>query len=215
MQTGIVPAATTTVFDEIGGLLVTTLEDSYNAIRKQHSDVPAAVIVISSRPPRRNRQVWGHFAHSRWDVNRVKLPEIMISAEGLKRPAREVLATVVHEAAHGMCCVRGIQDTSRRGQFHNEKFKLAAEELGLTVARDSQLGWTGTTLPEGKYDDLVRDLTPDLIAYRETEVVLSQSGGKRRTEFPYRCSCPRTIRVHEGIYDLGHILCGVCGDYFQ
>ena len=216
MSASIVTAGSTDDLAEIGGLLVTTLEDAYNAVRRAHNDIPAAVIVISSRPPTQTRQVWGHFAHSRWDVNGVKLPEIMISAEGLRRPPREVLATLVHEAAHGVSFSRGIQDTSRKGSFHNWNFRKAAEELGLVVTKVAKIGFSDTTLPEGTYDEIVKDISTDLIAYRETEVTLSQTGSsKRRTEFPYRCSCPRTIRVHEGIYDLGPVLCGVCGDEFM
>lgn len=216
MQTPAMAAAITMRVDEVGGLLVTTLEDAYNAVRKLHPEVPPAVIVISSRPPTKTKQVWGHFAHSSWDVNGVKLPEIMISAEGLRRPPREVLATVVHEAAHGLCFVRGIDDTSMRGYYHNENFKSAAEELGLVVEKIPRLGYAGTSLAENTFEEIVQDITPDLIAYRDTQVTFSSSGtGKRRTEFPYRCACPRTIRVHEGVYDTGPILCGVCGDEFR
>lgn len=203
--------------EEIGGLLVTTLEDSYNAIRRQHPEIPPAVIIISSRPPKRNRQIWGHFASSRWDVGGHKLSEIMISAEGLKRPPREVLATVVHEGAHGLCFARGIKDNSDSGRYHNEEFKKAAEELGMKVERADRGGWTITTLPEGKYDDLVQELSTDLVAYRETEITFSSTGagGGGRNEISYRCSCPRKIRVYEGIFDQGPIFCGLCGDYFQ
>lgn len=218
MQGTITTAAVNLELDEIGGLLVTTLEDSYNAIRRQHPEIPPAVIIISSRPPKRNRQVWGHFASSRWEVKGGhKLSEIMISAEGLKRPAREVLATVVHEGAHGLNFARGIKDNSDSGRYHNEDFKKAAEELGLKVERAERGGWTITTLPEGKYDNLVNELSNDLIAYRESDIVFDSSGGSSggRSEYSYRCSCPRKIRVYEGIFDQGPILCGLCGDYFQ
>lgn len=219
VQTPVVSAGTTTNFDEIGGLLVTTLEDAYNAVRKQHPDVPAAVIVISSRPPHQKRPVLGHFAHSRWDVQGRKLPEIMIAAEGLRMPPQEVLTTLVHEGAHGLCAVRGIKDTSRRGAFHNANFKHAAEELGLLVERDGNLGWAATTLPNGVYDDIVQDISSDLIAYRESDIRFDSSsnvgGISGRSEYAYRCSCQRKIRVYEGVYDAGPILCGVCGDEFM
>lgn len=215
MPVSIVTAGSTGL-DEVGGLLVTTLEDCYNALREKHPEVPAAVIVISSRPPTKTRQVWGHFAQSRWFVNGTQLPEIMISAEGLKRPPRDVLATLVHEAAHGLCSTRKVRDTSDSGRYHNEDFKRVAEELGMVAERVPRGGWTQTTLPQGKWDNLVGELTRDLIGYRQTEIKFSQtsnSGG--RNEFSYRCACPRKVRVYEGVYDAGPILCGVCGDEFQ
>lgn len=204
--------------DEIGGLLVTTLEDAYNAVRKLYPEIPPAVILISSSPPKRNRQIWGHFASSRWDVQGQKLSEIMISAEGLNRPPREVLATVVHEATHGLCFARGINDTSDNGRHHNTEFKRVAEELGLhveKVPKKQRGGWTVTSIPEGTYDDIVKNISLDLIAYREVEVAYSQNRTPRvRTEHSYRCSCPRTIRVHVSIYEQGDILCAACGDPF-
>lgn len=218
MTDTITTAAVNSELAEIGGILVTTLEDAYNAIRRLHTEIPPAVILISSRPPKRNRQVWGHFASSRWEVKGGhRLSEIMISAEGLERPPREVLATLVHEGAHGLNFARGIKDHSDSGRYHNMEFKKTAEELGLQVEQAERGGWTITTLPEGKYDSLIKDLTNDLIAYRKTDAVLDSSGGGSggRNEFSFRCSCPRKIRVYEGIYDLGPILCGVCGDYFQ
>ena len=55
----------------------------------------------------------------------------MISGEGLRRSPREVLGTLLHEAAHALAHARGIKDTSRQGRYHNKHFKTLAEELGL------------------------------------------------------------------------------------
>lgn len=199
---------------EVGGLLVTTLEDAYNAVRKEFPEVPPAVLVISSQPPSATKQVWGHFAHSRWDVQGVKLPEIMISAEGLRREPREVLATLVHEAAHGLCFVRKIHDTSNSGRYHNDSFRIAAEELGLVTEKVKFFGFAKTILPEGKYESILRDITPDLVAYRDSDITVTRAGSTGSREAPFRCSCSRTIRMYENVYNAGPILCGVCGDEF-
>ena len=55
----------------------------------------------------------------------------MISGEGLRRTAHDVLGTLLHEAAHALAHARGIKDTSRQGRYHNKHFKTLAEELGL------------------------------------------------------------------------------------
>jgi hypothetical protein len=44
------------------------------------------------------------------------------------------LATLLHEAAHGLAHVRKIPDTSRQGRYHNRRYQVLAEELGLDVA---------------------------------------------------------------------------------
>ncbi|WP_238487764.1 tyrosine-type recombinase/integrase [Actinoplanes flavus] len=65
---------------------------------------------------------WGHFASLRWQHGDRQLPEVLVSGEGLKRSPAEILVTLLHEAAHGLADVRGIQDTSRQGRWHNKKF---------------------------------------------------------------------------------------------
>ena len=56
-----------------------------------------------------------------------------MGGEGLRRGARAVLGTLLHEAAHGVATTRGIKDTSRQGRYHNRRFAELAAELGITV----------------------------------------------------------------------------------
>ena len=74
-----------------------------------------------------------------------RLPELFVGGEGLARGGRDVLGTLLHEAAHGVASTRSIQDTSRQGRFHNTRFRALAEELGLAVAKTGSIGWSATT----------------------------------------------------------------------
>ena len=65
--------------------------------------------------------------------------------------------------------MRGIQATSRRGRFHNTRYLLLAEELGLAVAKRGSDGWTDTAVPDAAvaaYRAEFRCLDEALIAYR-------------------------------------------------
>src|SRR4051794_5933069 len=128
--------------------LVTVLEAVWAAIRTRHPEVPAVVIVVASGSPARANDTLtlGHFASSRWQHGEARLPEVMVSGEGLSRTPAEVLATLLHEAAHGLADARDIKDTSRQGRWHNQKFAKLADELGLDVTKDDRLGWSTTTL---------------------------------------------------------------------
>ena len=96
--------------------------------------------------PRRGVRL-GHFTAERWQAKQPgALAEIFVGGEGLVRGARRVLATLLHEAAHGLAHKRGIKDTSRQGRYHNQRFKTIAEELGLEVEHHPSLGWSLTTL---------------------------------------------------------------------
>jgi hypothetical protein len=68
--------------------------------------------------------------------------EVLIGGEGLERGPRDVLATLLHEGAHAIAAVRGIEDTSRQGRHHNASFKRIAEEVGLDVERDTGARWS-------------------------------------------------------------------------
>jgi hypothetical protein len=95
--------------------------------------------------------VLGHFAAERWQLAGAKegayVHEVLIGGEGLERGPRDVLATLLHEGAHAIAAVRGIEDTSRQGHYHNASFKRIAEEVGLDVERDTTIGWSLTVLP--------------------------------------------------------------------
>jgi hypothetical protein len=47
-----------------------------------------------------------------------------------------------HEAAHTIASRRGIKDTSRQGRYHNGRFRMIAEEVGLEGERDPERGWS-------------------------------------------------------------------------
>ena len=72
--------------------------------------------------------------------------EVFITDDGLCGSPADVLATLLHEAAHAIADRRGIKATSRQGRYHNARFKVLAEEVGLEVRRDPIIGWSPTTL---------------------------------------------------------------------
>src|SRR5690349_12971067 len=85
--------------------------------------------------------LWGQFASLRWQHGGDRLPEVLVSGEGLNRSAVEVLTTLLHEATHALAYVREVKDTSRQGRWHNQRFATLAGELGLVAAKDDKLGW--------------------------------------------------------------------------
>src|ERR1039457_2317942 len=107
--------------DSISPRLITALDRAWSAIRRQHPDVPEAVITFGSGSAggRARTLRLGHFAAGRWQRGDGRLPELFVGGEGLARGPRDVLGTLLHEAAHGVANARSIQDTSRQGRFHN------------------------------------------------------------------------------------------------
>lgn len=198
-------------------VLVAALESAWKAVRSNHPEVPEVVIIIGSGTTGKEAK-WGHYGSMRWQHGAIQLAEVLVSGEGLKRPAPEVLTTLLHEAAHGLADVRQIKDTSRQGRWHNAKFAKHAVELGLEPQKDSRIGWSHCTLlPDTAtlYAAELDAMGEALQAYRHPEIHLGGSTRKSNNALPCACSCPRRIRVARAVLDEGAITCDVCGAAFE
>ena len=152
-------------------LLVQVLEDTWLAIRRRHPEIPAVVIILASGTETRQPR-WGHFASGRWYVEHDERAEVMISGEALRLTPAEVLAVILHEAAHALAYARGIKDTSRQGRYHNKQFKTHADELGLAVEHDQRNGWSASKIThdaEHAYDDQLTALAEAMTLWRRSE----------------------------------------------
>jgi hypothetical protein len=142
------------------------------------------------------------------------LAELFVSGEGLRRGARAVLGTLLHEAAHGVASTRRIKDTSRQGRYHNRRFAELAGELGIVVAPDGARGWSATTLPDATaavYVAELAGLAEAITAYRSAEATGPGTTTSRNNP-PATCRCEpaRRIRVARSVLAAGPIVCGCC-----
>lgn len=109
-----------------------------------NGEVDEPVITIQSTP-----RAYGHCSvHKTWTVKGEERHELNISADYLKRPIEEVIATLLHEMVHLWNLKHNIQDCSRGDTYHNKKFKEKAETVDLIIEHDDRYGWTITTPSE-------------------------------------------------------------------
>jgi hypothetical protein len=197
--------------------LVTALDRTWSAIMARHPDVPAVVIALGSGSGGPRLKL-GHFAPDRWQRGEGRVPELFVGGEGLARGARDVLGTLLHEAAHGVATVRGIQDTSRQGRFHNTRYRALAEEMGLAVARADSIGWSNTTVPDATaalYRAELRRLDEALVAWRHANGQGRGGRANNNNGVAALCSCGRRIRVAGSVLEAGPIACGLCSTDFE
>jgi hypothetical protein len=121
--------------------------------------------------------------------------------------------------AHALAYQRGIKDNSRQGRYHNARYRQLAEELGLEVEHDPQLGWSLTTLADDTvrgYARAIDRLERALVAYREGEHAATASSPQRGA-VACVCGCGRRIRAapNNGVLAQGPIVCGLCSTPFQ
>jgi hypothetical protein len=201
-----------------GSAVVAALEDAWTAVRTHHVDVPQVVIILGAgSEARRGLFKWGHFAAARWHVAGANRPEVLVSGEGLRRGARDVLATLMHEAAHGVANTRQIQDTSRQGRWHNRRFATLAQELGLKVTQDPKTGWSQTHLTEQlatRYADQLTGLSSALLLWRHAELQLGAQTTSRNL-LACSCECGRKLRVARSTLEQAPIICGACEEPFS
>ena len=138
------------------------------------------------------------------------LGEVVLTDKGLARPPSDVLALVLHEAAHALAWQRGaIKDISRQGRYHNQRFKTIAEEVGLDVSRDPLFGWSSTTVPAttaSRYEDALAVLERAL------------NGGPERLRFNRRrptvqtlmCGCAHRTRSTRTACAPVAVVCTAC-----
>ena len=109
--------------------------------------LPKVVITIQESG---RRNAYGWFGNGFWSDRLAgdSVPEINLSAEYLSRGPDGLLETLLHEMAHlWNATVEQVRDCSG-GQYHNKRFKEAAERFGLAVERDGKRGWAYTKLTE-------------------------------------------------------------------
>ena len=217
--------------------LITALAGIWTEIRRLHTDVPGAVILPAPAPKGRSN-VLGHFAALRWqprDQEGVLIHEVVVVAEHLNRSPEDVLETLLHEAAHAMNFARSIKDCSA-SQYHNRKFKDAAEALGLVVSQLAHYGFAHTKLGEGtaqRYKAPTERLTEVLVHRRAfwrrvppppkgPPGVSTPTGPDGPTKGPARttrnrkatCKCGYIIRASRKVLSSTTIRCESCGEAF-
>lgn len=224
-----------------GSSVVALIEKVWDTIRADHPELPAVVVTTGSGEGVK----WGHFRPESWKLadDGTKLHEFFLASEALAKGATQVLQTTIHEAAHTLNRVRGVQDTSRQGRWHNAAFRKTAEELGLehkASQADKSHGFSFVTLTQAtkdKYADLLAELERELKLTGLLPFWLGGSdeedqGGEKITGKPKKtegeegaaksgnlkatCGCeePLIIRLSRKVLDLGVVRCDACEELF-
>lgn len=198
------------------GAIVDALAQLWETIRKRRPGVPAVVIILNDLAAHRSAVAWGHRTFERTvvgepDVELVISPEALVPSLG---DTEHTLKILLHEAAHGLAHARGIQDTSRQGRYHNKRFKLIAEEVGLDVASDGPLGdgWIPVGLAAGTVQTYAEPLFTLAEAARQpwqwTSPLVPRAA---------KCHCepPRYLHTDHNTLAVAAPVCPICRQPYQ
>lgn len=219
-----------------GLVLTEALSRVWDAIQAHHPAVPS-VVLLPAPNPHKHQNVLGHFAAMRWqgktERDGKRLHEVVVVAEHLNRHAADIVGTLVHEAAHALNFERGIHDCSA-SQYHNRRFQLAAEELGLQVTRVPHYGYAHTSLLPStveRYHAQIAALEQVLLHRKElrsssrpgTGTTGAVPGVEPEDEdtspkgryLKASCNCPLNIRVARATLAATTIRCESCNEAFR
>ena len=86
----------------------------------------------------------------------------------MARPIENVVTTMLHEMIHYYNHINGIQDCSRGGTYHNQRFRNACLVRDLEVTRSDKYGWSHTAPGDGLLEFVLKnDLTDILLSRNE------------------------------------------------
>lgn len=231
----------------IASPMIAALESVWDSIRSHHAELPRVVVIMGSGLVSQGIKV-GHFHAEQWghreadtdnalDVGAeaaARYSELFVGGEGLARQPHEIMATLLHEAAHCLAHVRGIQDTSRQGRWHNAAFAKLAAEVGINVTKDKRIGYSITSIPEetiSKYFAEIMTITTALQHVRVMPAMVEiptaapvGTGGDgntgtrtispvpviRRRGALCKCDVPREVHISRAALAEAPILCGMC-----
>ena len=200
-----------------GSKIIQALENGLREIRRNHNDVPDAVINIEVYS-----KSLGLFGTSTWasSKNKVALHSISICHDSLSFPAKDIFGVLMHEAAHGICSKRKISDTSRQNRYHNQEFATVAKEIGLVVSqRCEKVGFGFTTISEESttlYKKAIQNLNRHLkVTPRQTIERPTVLQPIQRIRIYCNCKPPRMLQLKSSFYKEAPLICGACKGTFS
>jgi hypothetical protein len=145
-------------------LLIGELYRSFDFFNKYFCDGSLKKPIITIQGDKRKGSTYGWFGKDFWeDPNKNFISELNLTAESLHREPKMVLETLLHEMAHLKNAQEDINDCTAT-QFHNKKFKIAAEFFGLEVEKMRNKGWASTRLGSGALE-AIELLKPEVDLY--------------------------------------------------
>lgn len=194
-----------------GSQVVATCEGVWDQVRENHTDLPDVIFTLGDGGGKVNGYFHGGAWHTKED--RTGKPQVLIAGERLAAGPEGVLETILHEAAHALAHAREIKDTSRQGRYHNKKYGLLAESVGLHVAAaDATHGHTWTSLrPDTieRYARALHDLERVLTYYKRTPLP-PRAKKKKEPQVQAECGCERKIPLA-----YLPVICGLCATEFE
>lgn len=194
------------------------LEKLFRTLNKDKfgGELEMPIITVQSTP-----RAYGHITCSRvWESAKGDNQyELNIGAGTLNRPIENVVATLLHEMVHLYNLMHDIRDCSRGNTYHNKKFKVKAEEVGLIIDHDPRIGWSVTGPSEELIDYIIDQGWEEILINRNEAIRIGGRSGngngdsnpdkKPSSTRKYQCPCCGiSVRATKTV----NIICANCAE---
>jgi hypothetical protein len=221
---GIDTSTTTQLTNPTTTPTVKALESIYNKLNHRffESLLSNAIITIAEQG-RRNAYGWCTSEEVWVEGVDNKYYEINICAEYLNRPIEDTCETLLHEMVHLFNALRGVQDCSRSGLYHNRRFKISAEQHGLVVEKHSKYGFCLTTLSSEALDFIKSLNLSSLTLFRDSGCYDRGSGDDElvpgavdiiKTQSNRKYVCPTCPKISFWASKEIKVRCDICDELF-
>jgi hypothetical protein len=210
--------------DRHGTRVITALDRAYSAVRKNHPELPEAVIVTGRRRRGESSLLGQHCGDTWWiEGEDGQLAEIYITGEVVAMGPAKAMTTVIHEAVHALARVRGVMDTSNKNRYHNKEFATLATELGLEPPAESggpAMGFSACTITE----ETTRRYLKEIEAIAACGAWVPPAMPELKEKKPKRyaeCACGEegriswTKQLEKRAEDNKSVSCTACGEIFE
>lgn len=192
---------------------IAELHKAYDKLNKTFFKGELTPVLITIHTGSKN--VLGWYTPAKvWENGKEEMNEICLVAENLQRGKMQILQTLLHEAIHHYANIKGIQETSRGGRWHNKRFKALAEQFGMEYTHeqaDPKIGYSAVTLTKTSYDTIDSwNLKEE--AFQWSRKSAEGKAKKKSNSFKWTCACGQIVRTSKPEL---YAHCPECDEDFQ
>lgn len=191
--------------------LTTELEKGYAIMNKAYFKNALPDVTITLTPDVNGCALGWMYTREVWSKNGKRYYEINICSDHLNRSKVEIYATLLHEMVHLDNVLKGIKDTSRKGVYHNAKFKESAESHGLKVEKSDKYGYAHTSATEKTAEWMEKNL-PELVDMCRDTYKSAKRIKAKTISYKYVCPvCGNSVRAYKEL----NLICGDCKEVME
>ncbi|WP_027119448.1 hypothetical protein [[Mycoplasma] testudinis] len=205
--------------------IVNALEDIYTVLNQAVQEINERVfngifknyvlVIQKGKSPRSTVLAW--FQANAWKIKEDSYNEISLVAESFAsyNSVLKMLCIIVHELVHYEGHLLNMETTSRNGVFHNDKFKLLAENRGiLCTTKTAKDGWSSSD-PTEALENILKKIIQDLnLEARLPNFSRAKPAPAPAKKYLFSYSCP-THKVKIKAKVGTKVLCGICSERYH